>query len=178
MLIVHTPAGQEPEHFDICTVRVNEASIISRTMDTTWKQIKERLADDDPEAMQAVAWVIKKRTEPALRLSDFNPVADELVVRLDKTEVESWVTEAMGALDDTATPEQALIVMQPIVDAAVDPEFARELILRLAAAPKDPADSAEAKGSNGPTGESTPTESDTSASSPTSSTSTDEPSTT
>jgi hypothetical protein len=172
VLIVHTPAGAPPEEFDIRSVRVNEASIISRTMDTTWKQVKERLADDDPEAMQAVAWVIKKRTEPALRLADFNPVADELAVRLDKTEVESWVTEAMAALDDTATPEQALIVMQPIVDAAVDAEFARELILRLAAAPKDTAaSSAETEGPSGPTEESTPTAPSTSDSSPTSSTS-------
>lgn len=172
MLIVHTPAGGEVEQFDIRSVRVNEASIVSRAMDKTWKQIKERLADDDPEAMQAVAWVIKKRSEPALRLSDFNPVADELAVRLDKSEVENWVTEAMAALDNTATPEQALKVMQPIVDASVDPEFARELILRLAAAPKDLADSAaETEESSGTTEESTPTGPNTSGSSPTSSTS-------
>ena len=176
MLIVHTPAGGTPEEFDIRSVRVNEASIVSRTMDTTWKKVKERLFDDDPEAMQAVAWVIKKRTEPSLRLADFNPVADELAVRLDKTEVESWVTEAMGALDDMATPEQALIVMQPIVDAAVDAEFARDLILRLAAAPKDPAvSSVETEAPSGKTEASTPTGPDTSASSPTSSTSQPQP---
>ena len=86
--------------------------------------------------------------------------------------MENWVTEAMAALDNTATPEQALKVMQPIVDASVDPEFARELILRLAAAPKDLADSAaETEESSGTTEESTPTGPNTSGSSPTSSTS-------
>lgn len=178
MLIVHTPASGEPEEFDIRTVLVNEASIISRTMDTTWKQVRERLADDDPEAMQVVAWAIKKRSAPSLRLAEFNPRVEELTIRLDKAEIKHWVTEAVGALDDITTPEQALIVLQPIVDAAVDAEFARSLITQLVTAPKDPADNAETEALSEKTEESTPTEPDTSASSPTSSTLTAEPSTT
>ncbi|MEU2233164.1 hypothetical protein [Streptomyces vietnamensis] len=177
MLIVYTHAvGGEVEHLDLRTVRTAEASIASRTADMSWRQLKERLGDDDPEAMRIVAWVIKKRATPSLRLQDFDPLVDELAVRLDKTEVEQWVTEAIAAVDDGVTPEQALLVLQPIVDAAVDPEFARELILRLAAAPKDPADSAaETAGLSEKTRASTPIEPGTSDSSPTSSTSQPQP---
>ncbi|MFH8627750.1 hypothetical protein ACH4A8_38685 [Streptomyces vietnamensis] len=176
MLIVYTPAdGGEVEQLDIRGVRVAEASIISRNMDTTWKQVKERLADDDPEAMRMVALVLKRRSHPSLKLEEFDPLVDELAVRLDKTEIEQWVTEAIGAIDDIATPEQALLVLQPIIDAAVDAEFARELILRLHAAPKDQADAAESGAPSEKTGASTPTEPGTSDSSPTSSTSQPQP---
>ncbi|MGW4703269.1 hypothetical protein [Streptomyces sp. NPDC004285] len=142
MLIVYTPADGEAEQLDIRSVRVAESSIISRNMDTTWKQVKERLADDDPEAMRMVALILKRRRQPSLKLEDFDPLVDELTVRLDKTEVEQWATEAIGALDDIATPEQALVFLQPIIDAAVDADFARDLITRLVTAPKDPADDA------------------------------------
>lgn len=139
MLIVHTPADGEAETFDIRSVRVNEAAIISRTADMTWKQVKERLIDDDPEAMQVVAWAMKKRAEPSLRLADFNPRVEELAVRLDKAEVEEWATEAITkAPDNDLTPEQMLQALTFIVDVAADQEHARDLILRLAAAPKDP----------------------------------------
>lgn len=176
MLIVYTPEGSEAEHLDLRTVRSAEASIASRTADLTWRQLKERLADDDPEAMRIVGWIIKKRTNPSLRLNDFDPLVDELVVRLDKTETEEWAIDAIRSVDDGATPEQVLLVMNPIIDASIDPDFARELILRLHAAPKDQADSpAETEGPSEKTEESTPTEPDTSASSPTSSTSQPQP---
>ncbi|MFI8962047.1 hypothetical protein ACIGO8_08020 [Streptomyces sp. NPDC053493] len=172
MLIVYTPAGGEAAHFDLRSIRTAEASIISRALDTTWRKVKELLADDDPEAMRAVAWAVKKRSEPTLRLADFDPLVDELTVRLDKTEVEQWATEAVAAIDEGIAPEAVLIALHPIVDAACDPDFARELILRLAAAPKDPAATAdETAGPSGPTEESTPTGASTSDSSPTSSTS-------
>lgn len=157
MLIVHTPAGSEAEQFDLRTVRVNEASIISRTMDTTWTQVKERLRDGDPEAMQVVAWALKKRAEPTLRLADFDPLVDELAVRFDKAEIEEWVTRALERVPDGLTPEQILQALHMVVSAAADQEHARELILRLAAAPKDPVPDAETQGPIGPTEGSMPT---------------------
>ena len=173
MLIVYSPADGDVELLDIGSVRVNEASIISRNMDTTWKQVKQRLAEDDPEAMRMVALLLKRRSQPSVRLEDFNPLVDELAVRLDKTEIKEWATEAVAAIDDGATPEQTLLVLRPIIDAAVDPEYARELILKLAAAPKDPAGGdEETEHPSGQTEESTPTGASTSGSSLTSSTST------
>ncbi|MFD7978896.1 hypothetical protein [Streptomyces sp. NPDC059071] len=172
MLVVYTPAEGPVEELDVRSVRTNEASIASRTADMTWKQIKERLAEDDPEAMRIVAWIIKKRSQPSLRLQDFDPLVEELSVRLSRDEVKEWATESFAAIDDGATPEQVLLVLRPIIDASVDPEYARELILQLATAPKDPAATAdETQGPSDPTEESTPTGASTSASSPTSSTS-------
>ena len=171
MLVVYTPAEGQVEELDVRSVRTNEASIASRTADMTWKQIKERLAEDDPEAMRIVAWIIKRRSQPSLRLQDFDPLVEELAVRLSRDEVKEWATESFAAIDDGATPEQVLLVLRPIIDASVDPEYARELILQLATAPKDPADADETEGPSDPTEESTPTGTSTSASSLTSSTS-------
>ncbi|WP_406056222.1 hypothetical protein OG462_09065 [Streptomyces sp. NBC_01077] len=179
MLIVYTPAdGGEVERFDHRTVRTSEASIVSRTVDMTWKQVKERLADDDPDAMRGVAWVIKKRSQPTLRYGDFDPMLSELATRLDKKEIEEWAELAVEQLATSdLTPEQAEAALSVIVDQADDADHARDTIRRLVAAPKDPAADEPAAPSD-PTEESTPTEPNTSGSSPTSSTSTETPSTT
>lgn len=179
MLIVYTPTdGGVVERFDVRSVRTSEASIVSRTLDMTWKQVKERLADDDPDAMQGVAWVMKKRGNPSLRLADFDPLVGELAVRLDRKEIEEWAELTVaGVPDHDLSPEQMEQALAFIVDIADDPEHARDTIRRLATAPKDRgADEPEAPSDL--TEGSTPIEPSTSGSSPTSSTSTATPSTT
>ena len=176
MLIVYTPAdGAETERFDVRSVRTSEASIVSRTVDMTWKQVKERLADDDPDAMRGVAWVIKKRSQPALRYGDFDPMLSELATRLDKQEIEEWVEAAIAAAPDAGlAPDEIEQALSFIVEQADDPDHAKDTIRRLAAAPKDPA-ADESPAPNDQTEESTPTAASTSDSSPTSSTSPQQP---
>ncbi|MFB7421582.1 hypothetical protein ACFC1L_44355 [Streptomyces sp. NPDC056210] len=176
MLIVYTPAdGAEAERFDVRSVRTSEASIVSRTVDMTWKQVRERLADDDPDAMRGVAWVIKKRSQPTLRYGDFDPMLSELSTRLDKQEIEEWVEAAISAAPDAGlAPDEIEQALGFIVEQADDPDHARTTIRRLADAPKDPA-ADESPAPNGQTEESTPTAASTSDSSPTSSTSPQQP---
>lgn len=179
MIIVYTPADGQPEHFDARSLRVSEVSIVSRTIDQTWRQIREGLGEEDLDAMRGVAWVIKKRSTPSLRFGDFDPGVDEMVTRLDKTEVETYVSTAVAEAqqDPEVTAEQIAHALRALPDAALDREHAAAVIDRLANTPKDEAPVAEQEPQlpSGPTEESTSSEPSTSVSSLTSSTSLPQP---
>lgn len=183
MFIVYTPAGGEPEHFDARSLLVSEASIASRTIDQKWPQIKEGLAADDLEAMRVVAWVLKKRTHPSLRFGEFDPGIEELATRLDKTEVETYVTGAVAIARENpeVTGEQIVDALHDLPPVAMDPAHAEAFIKEMAADPKDePAPEAQPEpqfSAAAPSPESTSSDASTSGSSPTSSTSGPETST-
>ncbi|MFF1297920.1 MULTISPECIES: hypothetical protein [unclassified Streptomyces] len=182
MIIVYTPAGAEPEHYDARSLRVSEVSIAQRTTDVKWGAIEEGLKVDDPEAMRVIVWVLKKRTDPSLRYGDFDPLLDELTTRMDKREVAEYVESAFEVVngDPDVTREQVAAIVRRIVSIAADPEHAEQLIAEMAQDPKEQAAEEPAAGEQDP--QSLPQPSDTtptstsseptgSASSPTSSTS-------
>ncbi|MEU0393808.1 hypothetical protein ABZ208_13695 [Streptomyces sp. NPDC006208] len=138
MIIVYTPADGEPEHYDARSLVVSEVSIVSRTIDMKWAQIKEGLAEDDLDAMRGVAWVLKKRVQPTLRFGDFDPGIEELVTRLDKTEVENYVAEAVriAEQDPEVTREQIAGALKDLPGVAFDPAHAEAVIKEMAEAPK------------------------------------------
>ena len=181
MIIIYTPAGGEPEDYDASTLRVSEVSIVQRTIDMKWAQIKEGLAEDDLDAMRGIVWVLKKRAHPALRFADFDPGITEMVTRLDKQEVRSWIEGvlSMAAGNPEVTPERIEAALAELPDAAHDPEHARKLIAELTAAPKEPAPEREETSDldESPSPTSSSPEPSTSGSSLTSSTSLLEPST-
>lgn len=184
MIIVYTPAGGEPEHYDARSLKVSEVSIVSRTIDQKWPVIKEGLAEDDLDAMRGIVWVIKKRSQPNLRFGEFDPGVDEMVTRLDKTEVVNYVTEAVAIAgsDPDVTGEQIAHALRGLPDIAFDRAHAEATIKELTEDPKDSAAESALEDSsqpplleNGPA--STSSEPSTSDSSPTSSTSHLQPST-
>lgn len=185
MFIVYTPKGGEPEHFDARSLVVSEVSIVSRTIDMKWPQIKEGLAEDDLDAMRGVAWVLKKRSNPNLRFGEFDPGIEEMVTRLDKDEVENYVTEAVAIAmaNPEVTGEQMADALRHLPGVSMDPAHAEAFIKETTAAPKDEAAQApQAKpmpepDAVAPSPASTISESNTSDSSPTSSTSAPETST-
>lgn len=185
MIIVYTPEGGEPEHYDARSLVVSEVSIVSRTIDQKWPAIKEGLAEDDLDAMRGVAWVLKKRTTPSLRFGEFDPGVDEMVTRLDKTEVENYVTEAVkiATQDPEVTGEQIAVALKDLPGIAFDPAHAEAVIKEMTADPKDteaqePSDEPPTEPDEAdPIPASTSSDASTSGSSPTSSTSLPEPST-
>lgn len=183
MIIIYTPTGGEPEEYDASTLRVSEVSIVQRTIDMKWAEIKEGLGEEDLDAMRGVAWVIKKRSQPSLRFGDFDPGVTEMVTRFDKQEIRDLVegTIEAAAADPEVTRDQIAHALRKLPDAAHDPEYARRLIAERTAedAPKeDPSLQAEATGPEpSPTPTSSAPDSSTSDSSPTSSTSRPQPST-
>ncbi|GGU90941.1 hypothetical protein GCM10010275_29920 [Streptomyces litmocidini] len=171
---MYAPAGGEEQHFDARTMRVSEVSIVSRTIEQKWPQIQQGLADEDLDAMRGVAWVLAKRVNPSLRFGDFDPAVDELSTRMDKAEIENYVTGAVliARQEPDITEERVRTLVEGVVLAvALDPEHAQRMIDKaLAEAPKDQPETAGL--SNGdPTPASTSSDLSTSDSSPTSSTS-------
>lgn len=174
MIVVYSPAGGEEQHFDARTLRVSEVSIVARTIDQKWPQIQQGLGDEDLDVMRGVAWVIAKRTTPSLRFGDFDPGVDELLTRLDKSETEAFIANAVQAAWDEkdATEERVRELVEAyVLPAALDQEHAQLTIDKaLAEAPKGEPE-ATALPSGDPTSTSTKSEPGTSDSSPTSSTS-------
>ncbi|MER5601521.1 hypothetical protein [Streptomyces sp. NPDC002265] len=176
MIVVYTPEGGEPEHYDASTLKVSEASIVQRTVDMRWQEILEGLERDDLDAMRGVVWVIKKRSNPSLRFGEFDPGVTEMTSRMSNKEVERYVEASFAAgdaNDEISREDVARILHGRIEDVAVDPEYAARLVDRLAAekGPKEePQPEAEAPASS-PTPTSSTPETPSSDSSPTSSTS-------
>jgi hypothetical protein len=173
VIIVYTPAGGEPEHYDVRSLKVSEVSIVSRTIDQKWPVIKEGLGDDDLDAMRGIVWVIKKRTNPTLRFGDFDPGVDEMVTRLDKTEVENYVTQAVAIAtqDPDVTGEQIANALRDLPPNALDPEHAQRVIDEKTEDPKGSGDQPPLEESSEPSlpessRESTSSEPSTSDSSP------------
>ncbi|WP_371612874.1 hypothetical protein [Streptomyces clavifer] len=172
MIIVYTPAGGGPEQYDARSLKVSEASIVSRTIDQKWGEIKAGLPDEDLDAMRAIVWVLKKRTTPSLRFAEVDPGVDEMVTRFDRQEVLDYIDNALAIrhADPDVTLEQIAAALVDLPQAAIDPEHAEQVIAeKTAEAPKDPApESTPAETSGDPTPTSAPSDSTTSGSSPTS----------
>ncbi|MFF9625449.1 hypothetical protein [Streptomyces griseosporeus] len=184
MIVIYTPEGAEPQHYDASTLRVSEASIVQRTVDMKWQEILKGLEEDDLDAMRGIVWVIKKRSEPTLRFGDFDPGVNEMITRMDRREVEAWVNEVLAAADSQEDVEAFIrLATERVVVAAADPEHARAYIEARAQVPKaDPEpEAAEAEQTQAEASSPSPTSSEpdtaTSDSSPTSSTSPQPPST-
>ncbi|MEU5284119.1 hypothetical protein AB0G97_08880 [Streptomyces sp. NPDC020755] len=130
MIIVYTPAGEQPTSYDARTLLVSEASAAARTIDQTWPEVKANLVDEDLDAMRAVVWILRKRAEPTLTFDGFDPVVDEMVTRYDKREIENWVTRAFGMMvpGSDVTAEQVAVGLREVPAAAADPEHARAFI--------------------------------------------------
>ncbi|MDJ0461552.1 hypothetical protein [Streptomyces sp. H27-C3] len=173
MIIIYTPEGCEPEQYDAGALKVSEVSIVQRTIDQTWTQIKAGLPEEDLDAMRGIAWVLKKRTHPSLRWGDFDPGVDEMTTRFDNKEVRAYIENALAirATDPTITNEAMAEALSGFPDAAVDPAMAEALIKELiAASPKDlpPEAPVDEEGTTSPSPTSTspePSGSDSSASS-------------
>ena len=147
MIIEYTADGSDPQRFDAGRLRASEIQVIERTADGHWRDIKSAMADGDINALRTVAWVIKKRQEPTLRFSDFDPFEDELRVLLDAREVRGY---AEGIVEKYAgQPEDMAEAFGELREVAADREACEQAIAD-ATAPKDPAPEAEPENSPSP----------------------------
>lgn len=142
MIIVYTPEGGEPEQYDVRTLKVSEASIVSRTIDQTWGEIKAGMPGENLDAMRAIVWVLKKRSNPSLRFAEVDPGVDEMVTRFDRQEVVTYVENALQlrTTDPEVTGEQLAEALAEFPAVAADRDHAERIIAEMTAeAPKDPA---------------------------------------
>ncbi|MGW8703239.1 hypothetical protein ACWGOK_41110, partial [Streptomyces eurythermus] len=75
MIIFYSCDGGTPQRFDagLGKLRASEIQVIERTADGRWSEIREAAANGDLAAMRVIAYVLKRRAEPALRFQDFDP---------------------------------------------------------------------------------------------------------
>jgi hypothetical protein len=165
VIVVYTPEGGEPEQYDASSLRVSEAAIVQRTIDMKWQQVLSGLEEDDLDAMRGIVWVIKKRTQPALRFGEFDPGVTELTSRMDNKEIQRWLDATLDAVDPELDWETIEGIIGPrLAEVAVDPEYARQLLAARATGPKETAED------SGPQPELDPIPADSPSPSPTSST--------
>lgn len=141
MIIVYTPEDGEPEQYDVKALVTSEASIVSRTIEQTWNQIKDGLGEDDLDAMRGIVWILKKRHDPTLRFGAFDPPVTSLETRMDKPEIVDYIRNAVEIRDTQPEIEleQIAYALRDLPDAAADPEHARTAIREMTTeAPKDP----------------------------------------
>lgn len=142
MIIVYEPEGSEPQTFDAGRgkLRASEIQIIERTADARWPDIKEGVANGDIHAMRVVVYAIRRRTEPSLRLADFDPFEGELYSRLDAREVRAYAESLFAQYGDN--PDDLAEAFDELRDVAFDREAAETAIADVTA-PKDPAPAPE-----------------------------------
>lgn len=134
MIIKYSPEAGEQELFDASKLLTSEAAIVCRTIDRQWPEVKRGILTDDPDSLRAVVWVMKKRTTPALRLSEFDPTVDQLRSLWDQREVREYVEVALAA---KVTDEERTQEIERLVRNAADPEAAQAVVDELTAA-QDP----------------------------------------
>lgn len=140
MIIEYTPEGGETELLDAGRMRASEVQIIEKAADMKWDAVREGLGDKDVTAIRVVGWVVKKRTNPSLRLAEFDPFDDEVRVRLDAKEVARYAAELVRLYGDE--PDNLALAFDELRDVAFDRE-ACELAIKEATAPKVPAPAPE-----------------------------------
>ncbi|MCX5201042.1 hypothetical protein OG897_06145 [Streptomyces sp. NBC_00237] len=130
MIIVYTPAGGEPEQYDVNTLRVSEASIVERTVGREWGDIESKLKNNDLDGMRGVIWVLRKRSNPSLRWADWDPGIREMRTFWDLDEVEQEAAQALKllAVEEDVTAEGAEDFVRAMAKACVDRERAAEVI--------------------------------------------------
>ncbi|MEU0001492.1 hypothetical protein ABZ069_31700 [Streptomyces microflavus] len=134
MIIVYTPEGGEPERLDVGRLRASEIQIAESNSDRPWDQLKGGLVDGDVTAMRVLAWVIKKRSNPTLRLSAFDPFEDELKVRLDARETHRYAGEMFARYGHD--PKELAGAWDELREAAEDPAIAEAAIKEQTDGPK------------------------------------------
>jgi hypothetical protein len=120
LIIEYTPEGGETRYLDAGRLRASEIQIVERTADGTWPEIKRALRLGDINAMRTVGFVVRKRTEPSLRLSEFDPFEDEIRVRLDARETHDYAERLFEQYKDK--PEDLADAWDELRDAASDAE--------------------------------------------------------
>jgi hypothetical protein len=139
VIIVYTPEGGEEERYDTRKLLTSEASIAGKAAGMTWPGLREALGEDDPEAMRAVVWVMRKRENLQLRIGDFDPAVDELTVKWDHREIADRLGQA--AKMQGASDEERELFHRILVRNAADPQAAEALIKEYAdGGPKEPAE--------------------------------------
>jgi hypothetical protein len=132
--------GSDPQRYDAGRLRASEIQKVESTAGANWRDVKEAMRLGDVNALRTVAYVIRKRSEPALKFGDFDPFEDELRVRLDDREVRRYAEGFVEKYGDN--PEDLADAFDELREAADNADVAEQAIADVTA-PKDQAPAQE-----------------------------------
>lgn len=87
---------------------IESAAIEEAMGDTPWRQIEDRLRGQDPTAMRAVLWAVRRRTQKDLTFADFDVPGwrRRLTARIERAEIDDVLStimaEALANSEDSA----------------------------------------------------------------------------
>lgn len=109
MIITYSQPDGTVEQVSTDTLSAIESAAIEDAMDgTAWRVVEDRLRSQDPTAMRAVLWAVRKRTEPTLAFADFDVPGwrRRLKARIERPEIDdlfdNLMAEALAANEDAA----------------------------------------------------------------------------
>ncbi|MFI2911112.1 hypothetical protein ACG2OD_23135 [Streptomyces sp. PDY-4] len=98
MIITYTQDDGTVERIDTDALSALEAAAIEEAMDDVpWRAIEARLQAQDPTALRAIVWAVRRREQPALKFADFDVPGwrRRLKARLTRDEIGDALTNIM-----------------------------------------------------------------------------------
>jgi hypothetical protein len=132
VIITYTQDDGTVEQVSTDDLSALEAAAIEDAMgDTPWRMVEDRLRGQDPTAMRAVLWVVRRRDDPKLAFATFDVPGwkRRLKARIERAEIDDvlqgLVADALAANEDSAVDAmlphlRKLAANQADVDAALD----------------------------------------------------------
>lgn len=126
MIVIYDPRdGTEPARYDADELTCGEADAVCRVSDLQWAEVGQALRQQSPGALRAVAWAWRKRQDPTLRLTAFDPPLRALKARFSIEEIPDFIQQ----IDRSGlTAEERAQALREVVDMAVDREAAAKVI--------------------------------------------------
>ncbi|MFF3857524.1 hypothetical protein [Micromonospora sp. NPDC002575] len=132
MIISYTRDDGTTERVSTDDLSAIEAASIEEAMgDLPWRAVEDRLRGQDPTAMRAVLWAVRRRDTPGLAFAEFDVPGwrRRLSARIERSEIDEVLTnimsEALGKGEDSSIDVmlphlRKLAVDRADVDAALD----------------------------------------------------------
>lgn len=98
MIITYTQDDGAVERLDTDALSALEAAAIEEAMDDVpWRAIEARLQAQDPTALRAIVWAVRRRDNPGLKFADFDVPGwrRRLRARLTRDEIGDALTNIM-----------------------------------------------------------------------------------
>lgn len=132
MIVSYRQDDGTSQRVDLDDLSAIEAAGIESVMDgIPWHGVERLLRGQDPTAMRAVLWAVRRRSEPGLDFATFDVPGfrRRLTARIDRAEIDDFLqnlmSEALAASEDSAidewVPQLRSLADDPAdVDAALD----------------------------------------------------------
>lgn len=137
MIVIYTdPADGAVHEYDADALTCGESDAISRAIDLPWPMMSQALRNQAPQAMRGIAWAWRKRAEPTLRFTHFDPLIKSLKAKFADDDIPDFL--AMLDRSKSFSPPEREQARDEVIAKAMDPDAARQIIAEhLGASPKD-----------------------------------------